>query len=86
MPGRVPTEDGSQEGVVQPVAWPVSPPAGSLATPLAGSPPLKQRGHSRLDVAPAVVRVGTAARCFRRRNAHNRANAAHLAEIAAGPV
>ena len=64
----------------------MSPAGASLETPPAGSQPLQQREHSRLEATPAVTRAGTAAQSFVRRNAHNRSDSAHLAAIATGPA
>ena len=86
MPGGEPTDGVSQEVVVEPQEQAVSPAGASLKTPLAGSQPLQQRGHSRLEATPAVTRAGTAAQSFVRRNAHNRSDSSHLAAIATGPA
>ena len=64
----------------------MSPAGASLETPPAGSQPLQQREHSRLEATPAVTRAGTAAQSFVRRNAHKRSDSAHLAAIASGPA
>ena len=58
----------------------------SLETPLAGSQPLHQRRQLRLEVTPAVTRVGAAAKSFVGRNAHNRSYYSHPAAIATGPA
>ena len=64
----------------------MSPAGASLEKPLAGSQPLQQRGHSRLEAAPAVMHAGTAAKSFVRHNANNRPDSAHLEAITTGPV
>lgn len=71
MPGGAPTGGVSQEGVFHPLEQPVSPAGASLETALAGSPPLQQQKHSRLDMTPAASRAGTAAHSYVRRNANN---------------
>ena len=57
MRGAVPTEGGSQEGLVQPPEHPVTPAAASLESLLAGPPPLLQRVHPRLGVTSLSFRV-----------------------------
>ena len=84
MPGGKPTDGVSQEGVLEPQEQPGSPTVTSLGTPLAGSQPLQQRGHSRLEVTPAVTRAGTASKSFVRRNANNCSDSAHLSAITTG--
>ena len=87
MPGGEPTDGALHEVVLKPQEQAVSPAVGaSLETPLAGSQPLQQRGHSRLEVTPTVTRAGTAAKSFVRRNAHNRSDCAHPTAIATGPA
>ena len=86
MPGGEPTDGVSQEVVLEPQEQAVSPTGTSLETPLAGSQTLQQRRHSRPEATPAVTRVGTTAKSFVRRNAHNRSESAHLAAIATGPA
>ena len=76
MPGGEPTDGVSLEVVLEPQEQAVSPAGASLETPLAGSQPLQQRGHSRLEATPAVTRAGTAAPSFVTRNAHNRSESA----------
>ena len=68
MPGGGATDGISQEEVVlEPQEQAVSPTGASLETPLAGSQPLQQRGHLRLEATSAVTRAGTAAKsCVRR--------------------
>ena len=85
-PGGEPTDGILQEVVLEPQEQEVSPAGASLEAPLAGSQPLQQQGHSRLEATPAVTRAGTAAQSFVRRNAHNRSDSAHLAAIATGPA
>ena len=72
MPARVPMEGGSQEFISQTLEQPTSPSEASLETLLAGLPPLQQRGHSRLDVTPAVARAGTAVQSFVREAFYDR--------------
>ena len=86
MPGEEPTDGVSQEIALEPPGQAVPPAGPSLETQLAGSQPLQQRGHSRLEAAPSVTRAGTAAKSFVRRNAHNCSDSAHLAAIATGPA
>ena len=85
MPGGEPTDGVSQEVVLEPQEQAVSPAGESLETPLAGSQPLQQRGHSRLEATPAVTRAGAAAQSFVRRNSHNRLDSPHPTAIATGP-
>ena len=86
MPGGGATDGVSQEVVLEPQEQAVSRAGASLETPLARSPPLQQRGHSRLEATPAVTRAGTAAKLFMSRNAYNRSDSAYLAAIATGPA
>ena len=86
MPGGAPTEGVSQEGVLQPLEQPELPAGAFLETPLAGSPPVQQQMHSRLEVTPAVTQVGTAAQSFERLNADKRSNSAHLAAVTTEPA
>ena len=86
MPGGKLTDGVSQEGALEPQEQPGSPAGASLQTPLGGSQPLQQRGHSRLEATPAVTRAGTATKSFVRRNANNRSDSAHLAMITTGPA
>ena len=76
MTGGEPTGGVSQEGVLEPQEQTASPAGASLETPLAGSQPLQQRGHSRVDATPAVTRAGTTAKSFVRRNAKIRSDSA----------
>ena len=76
MTGGEPTGGVSQEGVLEPQEQTASPAGASLETPLAGSQPLQQRGHSRVDATPAVTRAGTTAKSFVRRNAKIRSDPA----------
>ena len=85
MPGGEPEDRFTQE-ILGPQGQAVSPAGASLETPLAGSQPLQQRGHSRLEATSAVTRAGTAAKSFVRRNAYNRSVSSHLAAIATGPA
>ena len=62
------------------------PRAASLETPMAGSQPLQQRGHSRREATPAVTRAGTAAKSFTRRKASNRSDFVHLAALTTKPA
>ena len=86
MPGGEPTDGVSQEVVLEPQEQAVSPTGTSLETPLAGSQTLQQRRHSRPEATPAVTRVGTTAKSFVRRNAHNRSDSGHLAVTDTGIV
>ena len=86
MPGGKPTDGVSQESVLEPQEQPGSPVVTSLGTPQARSQPLQLRGHSRLEVMPAVTRAGTAAKSFVRRNANHHLDSAHLAAITTGPA
>ena len=86
MPGREPTDGFSLEIALEPQAQAVSPAGASMETPLAGSQPLHQRGHSHQEATPVVARAGTAAKSFVRRNAHDRSCSSHLAAIATGPA
>ena len=86
MSGGEPTDGDSLEGVLAPQKKAVSPAGASLETPLVGSQPIQQGGHSRLETTPSVTRAGTAAQLFVRRNAHNRSDSAHLAAVATGPA
>ena len=72
MPGGKLTDGVSQEGALEPQEQPGSPAGASLQTPLGGSQPLQQRGHSRLEMTPAVTRAGTTAKSFLRQKANNR--------------
>ena len=85
MPGVEPT-DGAAGSCSRTTGAGGVPAGASLETPLAGSQPLQQRGHSRLEATPAVTRAGTAAQSRVRRNAHNRSDSAHLAAIATRPA
>ena len=79
-------DEASQEVVLEPQEQAISPAGASLGTPLAGSQPLRRRGHSRLEATPAIMRAGTAAQSFARRIVHNRSDSAHLVTIATGRV
>ena len=72
MPEGEPTDGVAQEFALEPQEQAVSPAGAYLETPPAGSQPLQQRGHSRLEATPAVTRAGTGAQSFVRRNAHSR--------------
>ena len=80
--GGAPTEGAQQEDVLEPLEQSALPGEDLLEAPLAGTSPLRQRGHSHLEVTPAVTRAGSAARSFEERKMNNHSNSSHLATIA----